>query len=920
MPTVAIVDAYSLLYRAFFALPPLTNKAGEVTNAVYGFTMMLMKLLDDERPDYLVVAFDMPAATFRHEAFEEYKAHRKPMPDEMRPQVPMTREVLEAMRVPMIGIPGFEADDVIGTLACRAAGEGWDALIVTADKDALQLVNDRVHVLANKKGITETITYDRQAVIDRFGVAPEQIPDMKALTGDSSDNIPGVPGIGEKTAAKLLQRFGTLENLLDHVDEVEGKVGATLATYTEQARASKHLATIETQVPLDEDFTWEGCRVGQWDQARLLELFRHLDFRTLISRLETQPAAASAPTAAATEAPAATRTVEAPAEIAALVAGIRERGACAVIPVGEGADPLRGRLAGVAISAGPELTVYVPLLGKPPAQPSLFEEELPSLEPAHDRLQALAPLFTDPEVRKHGHDLKALILWLRAAGITLRGVGFDTLIAAYLIDPAAPHKPGDLALDHLHAHVETPDLVKLWQAGGIEALAEAAGTVVGLVRRLEAPLRETLAALDLMPLYRDIEMPLVPLLADMQALGVAVDRAKLEDLSAELGKAIREIEGDIYALAGETFTINSPKQLQVILFEKMHLPRGRKTKTGYSTDAETLRGLAEEHEIVRKILRYRELTKLKSTYVDALPQLINPRTGRVHTHFNQAVTATGRLSSSDPNLQNIPIRSPEGREIRGAFVPGEAGWRLLAADYSQIELRVLAHITRDPSLIEVFRRGEDLHTATAVRVFGVEPDAVTREMRRMAKIVNFSIPYGTTAFGLAGQIGCSREMAQELMDTYLARFPGVAEYMREIVATARRDGFVTTLCGRRRPLPDLHAPNPNIRQAAERTAINTPIQGSAADIMKLAMLHLAEALAQRPDLAARLLLQVHDEMVLETPADQVDPLAEVVRAAMQGAYPLIVPMNVEVKIGPNWRDVTPVLEELPLSPELGEMG
>lgn len=909
MPTskVAIVDAFSLLYRAFFALPPLTNKQGEVTNAVYGFTTMLLKLLDDEQPDYIVVAFDMPAATFRHEAFADYKAHRKPMPDPMRPQIGMAREVLEAMHIPMIGIPGFEADDVIGTLSCQASREGMDVLIVTGDRDALQLVDDHVHVLATKRGITDTIIYDTPAVIERYGVPPTLLPDVKALTGDTSDNIPGVPGIGEKTAGKLIAQYGSLEALLEHADEVKGKAGAALVAYREQAHQSKHLATIETRVPL-EDFTWDCCKRQPWDQERLQELFRRYDFRSLLRRLESH-AVETATTEA--EPMQTVRRIETLEQAERLANDLREIGACALIPVGSGGDPLRDTLVGLAISAGSDLHVFLPLRPAPPAQASLFGEDIAPDGP--DLLRPLASVLEDGAVRKSGYDLKLLALWLRSVDIRVQGLAFDTLIAGYLLDPNARHSLADLVFDHLKQHVEVPALTTLWQAGDGDALAIAAGQLAQLVRRVEAPLRVGLADYDLMPLFRDVEMPLVGMLAEMEALGIALDCTHLEALSDELGKTIHQLEGRIYELAGESFTINSPKQLQQILFEKLGLRRGRKIKTGYSTDADTLALLAEEHEIVQQILRYRELSKLKSTYVDSLPKLVDPRTGRVHTHFNQAVAATGRLSSSDPNLQNIPIRTPEGREIRRAFVPGEPNWLFLAADYSQIELRVLAHITEDEALIEVFRQGEDLHTATACKVFGVTPDAVTRDMRRMAKVVNFSIPYGTTDFGLAQQLGMPRDFARELMQTYLARFPGVATYMERVVAQARADGYVTTLLGRRRPLPDLQAGVASVRQAAERTAINTPIQGSAADIIKLAMLRLRSDLCLLPDVPARLLLQVHDELVLETPSETVDVLAGCVRGAMAQAFELIVPLEVEIKVGPNWRDVTPSVEELPLS-------
>jgi len=903
MPTLAIIDAYSLLYRAYFALPPLTNKQGEVTNAVYGFTTMLVKLLDEQNPDYLVVAIDMHAATFRHEAYEAYKAHRKPMPDDMRPQVELMKEVLEAMRVPILGVEGFEADDVIGTLACRAARDGMDALIVTSDRDALQLVNAQVRVLANKKGISETVLYDRQAVIDRYGVTPEQLPDVKALTGDTSDNIPGVPGIGEKTAGKLIAQYGSLENLLDHLEEVKGKTGEALAAHAEQARASKYLAAIHCDVPL-ETLDWESCHRQPWDREKLLELFRRLDFRSLLSRLQapegTEAAEETVPAAPV-------RLLHDLAAVKRAAHDLATAGRCAIAPVASGPDPRRDRLVGLALSAGDQ-HVYVPLEGPPPEQTNLFDAEEQPKETGF--LQALAPLLENRELNIIAHDVKALALWLRARGVELHGAPFDTLLAAYLIDPTDKHGLADLAFDCLSMNVEVSDLTALWRAGDEEALATAAGTAAQLLRRLETPLRTRLAEHELLPLFRDVEMPLASVLADMEWRGMKLDLDHLDDLAAEMGKELHQVEGEIYRLADEQFTINSPKQLQYILFDKLKLTRGRKTKTGYSTDAETLAGLADKHEIVQKILAYREVAKLKSTYVDALPRLVDAQ-DRVHTHFNQAVTATGRLSSSDPNLQNIPIRTAEGREIRAAFIPSEPGWQLLAADYSQIELRVLAHITGDEAMIEVFRRGEDLHTATACRVFGVEPDAVTRDMRRMAKIVNFSIPYGTTAFGLAGQLGAPRQLAEELMQTYLARFPGVASYMKEIVERARREGAVTTLLKRRRPLPDLQASSPPVRQAAERTAINTPIQGSAADIMKLAMLKVDAGL-RAGGLCARLLLQVHDEVVLETPPEEVDVLCDLVRTAMRDAYPLIVPMEVEVKIGPNWRDVSPQVEDLPL--------
>ncbi len=909
---LAIIDAFSLLYRAFFALPPLTNKQGEVTNAVYGFTTMLMKLLESEQPDYIVVAFDMPEATFRHEAFADYKAQRASMPDTLRPQIPMAYEVLEAMRIPTLGVTGFEADDVIGTLARRAETDGFKVLIVTGDKDALQLVNEQVHVLSTRKGITDTVEYDPTAVIARYGITPAQVPDMKALMGDPSDNIPGVPGIGEKTATKLIAEYGSLENLLQHADEEKGKTGAALTTYADHARKSKELVTIHTAVPLGEEFSWESCRRTPWDQLRAIEIFRRLDFRSLLKQLDASVEETTPDTA---DALATTRIVDSLGELAQLAQQLRALGQCAILPVAEGADAMRDRLVGLAISAGTDLHIYVPLHGAPPKQATLFGDELPTADDAtaRERLRALAPALESDGLKKTCYTLKTLLIWLREAQIHFAGGEFDAQLAGYLINPNGKLPLADLCYDYLQQRVEMADLTALWRAGDVVALAQAAGAQVQWLRRVEAPLRADLDKYALGPLFRDIEFPLIDVLAAMERQGIALDSSQLAELSLELGKTIHQREGEIYALAGETFTINSPKQLQTILFEKLGLAKGKKIKTGYSTDAATLAGLADKHDIVRKVLNYRELSKLKSTYVDSLPKLLNARTGRIHTHFNQTVAATGRLSSSDPNLQNIPIRSPEGREIRRAFTPSVPGWVLVAADYSQIELRVLAHITKDEALTEVFRRGDDLHTATACRVFGVTPAEVTRDMRRMAKVVNFSIPYGTTAFGLAAQLGQSRQVADELMRTYLTRFPGVANYMEEIVEIARRDGVVSTLLGRRRPIPDIHAGNAALRQAAERTAINTPIQGTAAEIMKLAMLRLDEELRHRPELPVHLLLQVHDELVVETPIAEVATISALLRTAMVGAYALDVPLEVEVKVGPNWRDVTPRMEELPLT-------
>lgn len=901
-PTFIIIDAYSLLYRAFFALPvTLANSAGEITNAVYGFTTMLMRLLDDENPAAIVVAIDLPDETFRHQAFADYKAHRKPMPDELRPQVPMLRELLAAMNIPIIANPGFEADDIIGTLAQRLK-EDYRVLIVTGDRDALQLVDDSVQVLATRRGITDTILFTPQAVVERYGITPAQVPDMKALMGDSSDNIPGVPGIGEKTAAKLIAQYGNLAAVLANAAEVKGKIGALLITYADQALQSKELATIHCQVPLD-DFNVDDCLISEWNFDDTEALFRRLDFRSQLAKLLERRGKAGIESPPIAELAFKECRMLAAQDVVQLQRDLQQVKKIAIVPVSSGEDALRDDMLGLAIAAD-NLVVYIPLQSAPKEQSSLFADE--EAEQQSDQvLKVLGPIFADDKIEKMGYDLKSLYLLLRAHDILLVGLAFDTQLAGYLLDASSAHDLAELALKYLHIRCDVANPVALLRTSNLAEMAQAAGQRAQLIQLLQPPMIEELCRDEMLTLYNDIEMPLITILAEMEWLGISLDCKLLDDLSAELEKSIYHLEGEIYQLAGEKFTIQSPKQLQAILYDKLGYAKGRKTKTGYSTDAETLAALADKHEIVNKILLFRELSKLKSTYVDSLPRLVDPRDGRIHTHYNQAVTVTGRLSSSDPNLQNIPIRSEEGREIRRAFIPRNSDWQLLAADYSQIELRVLAHYSLDEALIEVFRQGEDLHTATACRVFNVSPEQVTREMRRMAKVVNFSIPYGTTAFGLAGQLGVTRALAEELMNTYLQRFPGVADYMKRIVDGARELGYVSTLLGRRRLLPDLASANQNIRLAAERTAINTPIQGSAADIMKLSMLRMADNLRRHSYLKSRLLLQVHDEMVLEVPHGEVDEVAVLLKDAMVNAYQLTVPLEVEVKAGNNWRDIFP---------------
>ncbi len=869
---LVLIDGNSLLYRAFFALPPLTNAQGEVTNAAYGFTTMLLKVIDEEQPDMIGVAFDLPGPTFRHKIFADYKATRRAMPDELGPQFDMAREILDAMHIPTYDMEGYEADDVIGALASQAERTGSRVLIVTGDLDELQLVSERVSVMVTRRGISDTKVYDAKAVEERYGLSPDRLVDFRALRGDTSDNIPGVPGIGEKTAAKLIGEYGSLEDVLAHVDEIKpARAASALAAHADVARRAKELSAIVRDLPVE--FDPEQLRRRPPDAERLAEIFRRLDFRSLLKGLEGERGAPASEHEVVTTAGAAKR----------LAARLESAGEIVIHPIAGEGPALRAPLLGLCLSAA--------------GGPAVLVAEEADL----DRLLApLKPILESAAVPKVGHDLKRSALLLHERGIALQGISFDTMMAAYLVNPA--RRVEDLAAvvsDYLQT--ESPPLLK-----DNAPDPSAAATAANLIASLKPLLEEQLGALHLDPLFRDLEMPLIPILLQMELTGIAVDCEVLAALSDRLGARAGELEREIHILAGEEFNIGSPLQLRHILFEKLGLPpdKTKRTKSGYSTAANVLAGLSQ-YEIVGNILEYREITKLKSTYVDALPPLVNPATGRVHTSFHQAVTATGRLSSTDPNLQNVPIRTEAGMEIRRAFVTGGPDQLLLSADYSQIELRILAHITGDENLIGIFHRDEDLHRAAAAEIFGVAPGEITAEMRAFAKMVNFGIPYGMSDFRLAREMGVSRDDARRYMDRYFARFPKVHEYVKEMPERAREQGYVETLMGRRRPLPELRTRAPAVRQAAERMAINTPMQGSAADIIKLAMLRFAEALGAT-ELRAQMLLQVHDELLLEVPRGELAETASLVAECMSGAYQLCVPLKVDVKAGDNWLDMQPV--------------
>jgi len=870
-PKLVLIDGNSLLYRAFFALPPLTNAAGESTGGAYGFTTMLFKILDEEQPDLLGVAFDLPTLTFRHALFSDYKATRRETPDELKPQMQMVQDLLSALRLPTYTHEGYEADDIIGTLAAKGEAAGYDVLIVTGDLDELQLVSDRVTVMVTRRGITDTHRYDVAEVEARYGFAPHQLPDFRALRGDTTDNIPGVPGIGEKTAASLIAKYGSLEAVLARAEEVRpARVSAALTTHQTIAARAKVLSTITRDLPLP--LEEEQLRIKEPDRPRLLDLFRRLDFRSLAQRFAAAEVEATAPS----------RLLSTPEEVAQFAAELTRVEEIIVHPIASDEPGLRAKLYGVTLLAAGEPTTV------------LADGKIAHL------LAPLRTVFESPQVRKVGHDLKRLGLLLSQYDIGLAGMHFDTMLASYLSDPGRKH---DLASSlYQFLQLEPEPRLALEEAMDPGRFARTVEQIARLRVRLEARLDERAQR----GVFAQIEMPLLPVLLAMELTGVAIDAAALGCLSQRLGERVRALETDIHALAGEVFNIASPQQLQRILFDKLKLPpdRSRRTKTGFSTGAEVLARL-NEHEIVAKILEYRELTKLKGTYVDALPQLVNPRTGRVHTSFNQAVTATGRLSSSDPNLQNIPIRTELGAESRRAFIPGEPGWRLISADYSQIELRLLAHITQDERLIEVFRQDLDLHRAAAAEIFGVSPDQVTPEMRAFAKMVNFGVTYGMSETRLAREMRIPVEQAREYIARYFDRFPRVRDYVQEIPRRAAVTGYVLTLLGRRRDLPDLRATNLQLRQAAERMAVNTPMQGAAADIMKLAMIELHQELRNQGR-SAKLLLQVHDELVLEAPEEEVGPVANLVRNCMSQAHALVVPLKVDLKVGENWLEMAPL--------------
>ena len=860
-----ILDGNSVINRAYYGVHPLTTRDGMYTNAIFGFLNILERVRREERPEALCVAFDLHGPTFRHLKYEAYKANRHGMPEELAAQMPVMKDVLRAMNIPIYECQGWEADDVIGTVSRLCADADWDCVILTGDRDSLQLVNDRVTVklVRTQGGQTRSVNYDPATFEAEYGLEPIRLIDLKALMGDSSDNIPGVAGVGPKTATELLHRFGTLDGVYENLtpQNMKGKLYEKLVNGREMAYLSYELATIRCDAPLCFEFSPEKNLVREPKRRELYDLFTRLEFQKLIDQYGLRSAAFETPETDAAEPPEAK---------------------CDVVTA-ETADEALALLDGapVAVAASPELDTVAVCRD---AAVTLLKRERLGLDHAY----VLERLF-DRAVPKTAHDVKPLMRRLLAAGIDADGFVFDTALAAYLLDATrGKYELPQLAQDYLHtppAQEDDPD-------------AQLAAQAV-CVQRLQRVLSEKLEAEGMTALLRELELPLCRVLAHMEHDGVPVDRAALEAFSAMLSERIAACERLIYGYSGEPFNIQSPRQLGVVLFEKLGLPPVKKTKSGYSTNAEVLEKLRDRHPIIQAVMDYRMLTKLQSTYAEGLQKEIAPD-GRIHTTFQNTVTATGRLSSTEPNLQNIPVRTELGSEIRKMFVP-RPGWVLVDADYSQIELRVLAHIADDRAMQEAFRSGEDFHRLTASRVFHVPPEDVTPLMRRQAKAVNFGIVYGISEFSLAQDIGVSRREAKEYIERYLTQYPGVRDYMKKIVETARTQGYVSTLFGRRRMIPEIRSTNFNIRSGAERIALNTPVQGTAADIMKLAMVRVFRAL-ETNGLRARLLLQVHDELIVECPPEEAGRVRAIVADEMEHAATLAVPLVAEAKSGESWYD------------------
>jgi len=899
-----LIDGYALIYRSFFAMirRPLTTSRGENTSAAWGVTKFLQKIIDEYEPDYLGVVLD--AGTSQREVlYPAYKATREKMPDELRASLPRIHQILHGFRIPILTLPDHEADDVIGALALKALDADLEVVIVSGDKDFYQLIRPGISLLnpgrGGPAGVEEEWVDVRNAA-DRLGVPPERVVDYLALIGDSSDNVPGAKGIGPKTALRLIEEWGSVEEILAHVDEIGAKrARESLQKHRDDVLLSKELVTIRTDLPIELDL--ETLRLKEPDHDLLRETFMELEFHSLARELASPAGQASAVDGDY-------RRIETVAEVLELVERVRAAGEVCVDTETTDRDPLRAELVGLALAIEPGESYYLPFAHRPPASATLDEAPVVNLPPlGSEELRPLVEVLEDPTIGKIGQNLKYDLLVLRRAGVELGGIVFDTMVASYILDPGRrDHGLDALALQYLDHRTLTYE--ELCGKGKdqrsiaecpIDQVTAYAGEDVDIPLRLREIFRADIERQRLGDLFAEIEIPLIRVLAEMEWTGIRIDTGFFADLSRRLEAELALIREEIYKVAGVEFNIGSTPQLREVLFDRLGLPVLKRTKTGPSTDASVLEELAEQgHELPRLLLEYRQLEKLRGTYVDALPALVNPETGRIHTSFNQTVTSTGRLSSSDPNLQNIPVRTELGAEIRKGFIPAD-GHVFLAADYSQIELRVLAHLSGDPAFVEAFRRGADIHRETAALVFGVAPDEVQPQMRDAAKTINFATIYGIGPFALAKRLGTSVAEARSFIAAYFERFPRVRAYLDAQIEHARTHGFVETLSGRRRYIPELRSDNFNVRQFGERAATNAPVQGTAADIIKIAMIDLNRALHEVGS-GARMLLQVHDELVFEVPDDELDAVRALVRERMENAFELDVPLVVETGVGRSW--------------------
>jgi len=899
-PLLVLFDGNALLHRAFHALPPLTvPKTGETVGAVYGFALMLLKVINEIKPSHCAIAFDMKGPTFRHELFDQYKAQRPETPQELVGQLGRVRQLVEAFNIPIFELQGYEADDLLGALSQQASQQDIDTIIVTGDADTMQLVAPRVKVLYPKPkgGFSNTMLYDAAAVSEKYGAKPEQITDLKGLAGDPSDNIPGVAGIGAKTAVKLIQQFGSIEKIYQHIDEVTPPRLQTLLKENEAiARQSKELATIVTDMPVE--LKPADCRVSRYDRNKVAELFRELEFASLLPRLP-QIETGGVASLEAKPPQGDYKIVSEAKDLEKLIKRLSQAKSFAFDTETTSLNPMTAQLVGLSFSPAPGEAYYIPV-GHAGLDPI-------AQLPREEVIDKLKPVLEDTKLAKLAHNGKYDMTVLAEHGITVQNLSFDSMIAAYLLGEKSM---GLKNLAFAKLAIEMTPIAELIGAGAkqipmsqveIARAADYASADADMTLRLAKIFEPELKQQGLWQLFAEVEMPLTPVLMHMEMSGVALDTGLLKQMSQRLAEKLSKLENDIYDNVGHQFNINSPQQLSKVLFEELGLPTARKTKGGYSTSANILEELRGDYTIAGLILDYRQLSKIKSTYIDALPGLINPKTGRVHTSFNQTRTTTGRLSSSEPNLQNIPVRGELGKEVRQAFI-APRGSHLLSADYSQIDLRALAHLSQDKSLLDAFRHDEDIHSATAAQVFGVDPGKVTPEMRRVAKTVNFGVIYGMSDYGLEQATGLSREEAAAFINAYFEKYPGVKQYLESTKEEARQKGYVQTILGRRRAIPEINHSNRQVREAAERMAINMPVQGTSADIIKVAMINLDREIAKRK-LKSQMLLQVHDELIFEVPKAEEKEMGKLAAELMTSAIELSIPLKAAVKTGRNWGEM-----------------